>query len=298
MRNCIFKTKCNRKKIVLPIRLRGGAGVPNSMIEKATANAAAHGIKIHAGSKTPGDGNCIFASVLDNLNTRDSFDEWYDGTPDHWRNIWMSELENVAYNDWNNGLSQEEWLEAWHVLKNSRIYECSLGDLLLPGVAHCVKKDILIFNTTTSAHSPVYIVESSKLCGQVSDTNIPICLAYNQVHYESLIPDSNEDTQKLVELKYQIISGNYNKTFQEIPCFKEEALRQRISYATVLKNNLSNSSSPKRYGQQSKMSKTVREGSHISPPPKKQKDNALTDLSLKYHIWSKPSIKCPDMYLE
>ena len=28
-----------------------------------------------------------------------SFTDEYDGTPDYWRNIWMTEVESVAYED-------------------------------------------------------------------------------------------------------------------------------------------------------------------------------------------------------
>ena len=56
----------------------------------------------------------------------------------------MTEVENKAYRDWNCGYSELEWLEEWHKLKNSRYYECKLGDLILPGVAHCIQKDVLI----------------------------------------------------------------------------------------------------------------------------------------------------------
>ena len=117
----------------------------------------------------------------------------------------MAEVESKAYGKWNFGLSELEWLEEWHVLKNSRTYECKLGDLILPGVAHCIQKDILIFNTSTRAHCPIYVIQSSKLCGQLATTEIPICLAYNQVHYESLIPDTAEDVEKTITLKNRYI---------------------------------------------------------------------------------------------
>ena len=208
------------------------------MIEKAIANAKAHDINVTAGDRTPGDGNCIFESILNNINTRDNFSETYNGTADHWRNIWMTEVQNKAYSNWHGELSEERWLEQWHVLKNSRSYECNLGDLILPGVAHCVKKDVLIFNTSTSAHSPVYVIQSSSLCGQEADTEVPVCLGYNQVHYESLIPNRQEDIEKTVELKNQVINGNYKKTFAEIPLFSVETITPTLSYASAVKKNV------------------------------------------------------------
>lgn len=202
MRECKLKKKSIEHKKNFPIRLRGGANHEDySMIERAIANAKAQDINVHSDYKTAGNGNCIFESVLKNVNSRDSFNEILDGSADHWRSKWMAEVESKAYGKWNFGLSELEWLEEWHVLKNSRTYECKLGDLILPGVAHCIQKDILIFNTSTRAHCPIYVIQSSKLCGQLATTEIPICLAYNQVHYESLIPDTAEDVEKTIMLK-------------------------------------------------------------------------------------------------
>ena len=94
------------------------------MIDRAITNAKYHDINVKTVNRTSGDGNCIFGSVLKNINSRDSFQEVYEGTEDYWRNIWMTEVENKAYRDWNCGYSELEWLEEWHKLKNSRYYEC------------------------------------------------------------------------------------------------------------------------------------------------------------------------------
>ena len=163
MKKCKYNQKHKKAKSI-PIRLRGGAhNGDHPMIQRAIANAEAHDINVKAGNETLGDGNCIITSVLDNLNIRDSFQDSYEGTSDKWRNIWMTEVESKGYEEWNCGLSEIEWLEEWHVLKNSRVYECRLGDLILPGVAHCVKKDVLIFNTSNlliSRCSPSCILAS------------------------------------------------------------------------------------------------------------------------------------------
>ena len=170
-----------------------------------------HGIKIHAGVKNLANGNCAFISVIDSINTRVSFLEEYDGTPDHWRNIWMTEEENIAYETWSNGLTRNEWKDGWAVLKGMRTYEHQLGDLVLPGIAHCTKKDMLIVNTSPQAHSPVYVVESSLLCGRSANTEILICLAYNQTHYEPFVPDTEEDIIKSIDLKKAVTEGIYWK---------------------------------------------------------------------------------------
>ena len=229
-----------RAKIVTkewPYRLKGGAGTQNSdeIIERGILNAKAHDINVHVGVRNLANGNCAFESVLDSINTRDCFEDSFTGTPDEWRLSWMTEVENVAFEEWNGGLTREEWHEAWELLKTPRTYEHQLGDLILPGIAHCSKKDILIFNTSVSAWSPIYVVESSKLCGQRASTEIPICLAYNQVHYEVLVPDTEEDILKTITLKNNFIQGNYQKLMNDIPFLEGKDVTQSASYASAVK---------------------------------------------------------------
>ena len=173
---CKFGQDKKKKKYetTWPYRLQGGANTRQyySIIERASLNAEAHGISLHAGVRNLANGNCAFETVIDSINTRKSFPETIDETPDEVRYLWMGEVEKVGYENWNCGLTRADWIAEWKVLKESRTYECQLGDLVLPGIAHCTKKDILIFNTSLVAHSPVYVIESSKLCGQNADTEI------------------------------------------------------------------------------------------------------------------------------
>ena len=116
---------CNKSLGKLcPVRLRGGAKIDGveelpDIIERAIGNAKAHGINIHVGVRNLANGNCAFETVIDSINTRDSFSDIFDDTPDFWRNIWMSEVENVAYEEWNGGLSKDQWKDGWEVLKES-----------------------------------------------------------------------------------------------------------------------------------------------------------------------------------
>ena len=186
------------------------------MIERAVINANAHGINVHVGVRNLGNGNCAFESMIDSLNTRDCFKDVYEGTPDYWRKIWCSMIENIAFKEWNCGLSQKEWAEGWALMKQPHIYEHQLGDLVLPGIAHCTRKDILIFNTSLNSHTPVYLVEARKLCNQIPDTDIPVCLAYNGVHYEGLVPDTDDDIARTIDLKQDILEGRNQNSMENI----------------------------------------------------------------------------------
>ena len=243
--NC--KWNRNKKKHVQPprshwpIRLRGGARTKHHqpILERAISLAKAHDINVHPGVENLANGNCAFETIIDSINTNSVFKESFDGTPDFWRNIWMTEVEGVAYENWNNGLTREQWMAGWSVLKKSGTYEYQLGDLVLPGIAHCVKKDIVIFNASHLAHSPVYVVEASMLAGLPANNEVPICLAYDQTHYETLVPDGEEDMLKIVALKRSVIEGNYHRRMEDFPLLRQDQSR---SYAAAVKR--SNEESP------------------------------------------------------
>ena len=167
------------------------------MVNKAIANAKFHSINLYPGSKVQRHGDCLFESVLDNLIQRDCFEENPTEGPSFLRHLWMTEIENIAFDDWNEGRTKEEWKSAFPLVKQPGIFDVSLGDLVAPGIAHCIKKNLLIFNTSHEAFCPVYVVPAS-IFGGSSDTDVPICLAYNQSHYESLIPFSHEDIEQTV----------------------------------------------------------------------------------------------------
>ena len=78
-------------------------------------------------------------------------------------------------------------------------------------IAHCIWKDLLVFNTSPTAAYPVYIIESSRLADGVNDSEFPVCLAYNQYHYEALFPTTEEDINKTIYLKRRISEGLYSK---------------------------------------------------------------------------------------
>ena len=235
--HCRLNKRRNNVRSTLLPRLRGGANfdTENLIIKRAIENAKAHGINVHAGVRNLGNGNCLFESVIDSINTRTVFQESIEETPDTCRSIWMQEVEDIAYDEWNSGLTKKEWADGWLALKNSRVYECRLGDLILPGIAHCVKKDIMVFNTSPRAHSPIYVIASSALAYQDSTTEVPICLAYDQVHYEPLVPDTEEDVEKTIKLKQAWFQGSYKQQMYDIPFLQSSFKDASTSYASVVK---------------------------------------------------------------
>ena len=66
---------------------------------------------------------------------------------------------------------------------------------------------------------------SASIFGGSANTDIPVCLAYNQVHYECLVPSSDEDILKTTNLTRQFLNGEYDKTMADIPIFIEKAIQ-------------------------------------------------------------------------
>ena len=88
------------------------------------------------------------------------------------------------------------------------IYERGIfGDLMLPGIACGVKKYILIFNTSLNS-PPIYVVDPRSFNVE-PDSEIPVVLAYNLSHYESMHPCTNNDVQSTVNLVNEYFAGRY-----------------------------------------------------------------------------------------
>ena len=92
----------------------------------------------------------------------------------------------------------------------SGVYEREFfGDLMLLGIACGVRTFILIFNTSLEApHDPIYVCDPRKF-GVEPDSKIPVVLAYDLSHYESMHPVDQQDTLKTIELVEKYLSGNY-----------------------------------------------------------------------------------------
>ena len=83
------------------------------------------------------------------------------------------------------------------------------GDLMLPGIACGVHKKLLIFNTNPETpHDPIYIIDPSEF-NVDPDSQIPILLAYNMSHYESLEPLEEADIAASIDLVKEYQAGKY-----------------------------------------------------------------------------------------
>ena len=171
------------------------------MVQRAIASASKHGINLKHGTPNPGTGDCAFEAVIQNNNDRSCFREKYEMTVDWYRRIWATDMANRARDTPYNIFTDQQWQEGWAEMMTPGIYERGLfGDLMLAGIACGIKKILLIFNTNPNTpHDPIYVVNPSQFNVQ-ADLEVPIVLAYNLSHYESMEPCTSADIQSTIRL--------------------------------------------------------------------------------------------------
>ena len=216
---------------------------PPIMVQIAIDSAADHGINLHHGVSNLANGDCLFESVADNISTRACFNETWDGSAEFNRIVWMEEAEDLVL-EFSGGAGRTEkvFRQEWAILKNSGTYEYELADFILVGIAHVTRKDILIFNTQVhGAFDPIFVVQASTLAGRPANTEDPVILAYNEVHYEGLVPNSENDRVKIAALKNRYLSNQYTLKKQDLPVFQrlsqvESKSHSKTSYAEAVKS--------------------------------------------------------------
>ena len=70
-------------------------------------------------------------------------------------------------------LSEIEQARKWEQLKRKGVYETELGDSALQAIARGSKKDILVFNTSSRAHSLIYVMTADNCPGGERDIYNP-----------------------------------------------------------------------------------------------------------------------------
>ena len=188
------------------------------MLARAISSARQHGINLEPGSSNPGNGDCAFEAIIQNNNDRACFKEKFNMSIDYYRRLWVTDMANrTLYSDYNI-YTPKQWIEGWQEMLIPGTYERGIyGDLMIPGIACGVRKIILIFNTNeNSPHDPIFIVDPTRFNVE-PDSSVPIVLAYNMVHYESLHPCTESDIQATIKLVRDYLEGRYQFCKEDFP---------------------------------------------------------------------------------
>ena len=186
-----------QQQIMMGKRMRGGAGGVG-LTDLAVRLATRLGFCITAGTPNPAVGNCLIESAVFNINDRPELSELgaIEDTIQECRDLWVTQFKTKIpiFRPELDAFTDEQWAE----IRRDGVWNTPLGDLMPFCISFATKKRILILNCSSVLRVPLSIVEPEEF-GQDHDCDIPILLAYNGNHYESVHP-VNTDIQKTIEL--------------------------------------------------------------------------------------------------
>ena len=182
------------------------------MLATAVSMAASLGVGLKPGVSTRGRGDCLIEACLDQF-IQPQFESLTEEEkePQFWRSkvVELVENNNKAYNMFKmiqtkSGITKkQQWTQDWAKLRQPGQYQCQAGDLMAPGLALALHKNILVFHTHPDAAAPITVHLASQLGGSTT-TDIPILLCYSDHHYEGVLPTSQQSQQMTVELVQQL----------------------------------------------------------------------------------------------
>ena len=214
------------KKTFKVTKYRGGGkndDEEKSIFEKGIEIAKKHGINVKADLPNKKQGDCLFEAVVDNINHRKCFTEKLDKSIQEYREEFVSEMQlQFQQTDHYPGEHEhDKWNEEWGRQKNPGEYnvnEYNISDIVPTAMGHCVKKNIMIINVAQNNQDPVQVCKSTFFHeSRTPTTEIPVIVVYNGGHYESMLPKTQQDIEKSVELANKIIIGNYDKNDYNSP---------------------------------------------------------------------------------
>ncbi|XP_035278175.1 uncharacterized protein LOC118229836 [Anguilla anguilla] len=128
--------------------IRGGVGGGNSIFETAISIAEQHGIQLRSGNPNKANGNCLYESIIDNINARQCFAEHLPERPEHYRKVWntVGEQKIKASPYYPSIYTEQQWREAWQTLQTTNQYDLDyFGDVSL--VVLILLRKISLFST-------------------------------------------------------------------------------------------------------------------------------------------------------
>ena len=244
-------------------------GLKNDKIfKRAIANARKHHINLRPGIENNGGGNCSYEAVILNINNRNCFQSKFLMSLSHYRVVWTTDIMNKTLDGrikWNPGFSRTEIVQGFEELMESGVYERDFfGDMMMASIACGVRKIVLIFHTnediSKTGHDPISVIDPRDYGGYI-DSEIPVIVAYNLVHYESLEPLCDDDINETVKLVRSYIAKP--SKYMEEYGFSGKDISYLISQSESLpKSSLESMSSPGKTQEKETKSKSLNDSSN------------------------------------
>ena len=186
-------------------------------------------IALLPGKPNEGNGNCFIESVMDQISSRKCYREVLRESPLYYRRKWIKKAEKAARktNFYPGGFTATQWQDGWDRLLEDGIYEIDyFGDLMIPGIMHCIQKHALVFHTSLyRQHSSQLVIRGDVFGGKVPPNTPPLVLAYDGNHYESLLPATSLDrkrTQYMVDHWEELVGSDMRELLLKIPGYSDE----------------------------------------------------------------------------
>ena len=190
-----------------------GPSVPSSwpMVQKAIRVGKFYGQELRLGVENKAAGDCSIEVCMDQLNFRPEFDQMRldEGEPQFYRETWFREIERVAWGTvFSEDYTEGEWKTGWEFMRQPRNYEHALGDMVMAGIAHCNRVDILVIYTNANSFRSFDLIRADTFGGRPAVVDVPIIVAYNGYHYESLVPADADASERSAEFKRAILRND------------------------------------------------------------------------------------------
>ena len=204
-----------------------------SIAAKVAAHPA-HAVNLKKGIPNLANGDCAPEACNDQVNKRPEFIGYGAGKYEYPIDLRIAAVSELQCNekfacDWGGYTDNStDWKKDLEMLKAPKIWDCTLADLMLPGITLALRKNILIFNTnaTKLGSSPITVLLASTFGGN-ADTDIPIVLAYNGAHYEGMVPKEEVDILRTVRLMEEFTQERYTTTVKDIPVLSDQLSQSR-----------------------------------------------------------------------
>ena len=183
--------------------------------------AAHENIKVRASKPNRAAGDCVFESTADQFLFQYRGRHFPGFTILNHQQLRELTVETLGTNEEARAFglvdSDLEWQIELGKLMELGIWDTKVADLILPGIAFTLKKNVLIFYTKVDlSDCPIRVFTPGFLGGE-ADCNVPLVFSYNGSHYEGLIPDLVEDEVNCHGLVELWESERYFTKMQDIP---------------------------------------------------------------------------------
>ena len=195
-----------------------------AMLHTSTEVGTALRVHFRGGVATVARGDCSWEVVFDQLHLRPELAGLVDRetTIATWRTRLVDNLSRCHEARVLYGKSQEEWVRFLAPLKQPGFYNGEIGDLALAGLAHMLGVNILLVHTSSHLGTVPLTLIDAECFGHQAVTPIPIVMAYNGEHMESLCPVSEEDVRRTMDLVPLFKSGRIGVTVRDIPSLRRQ----------------------------------------------------------------------------